>query len=100
MPVAPPRREGLETARTRMAATTSLVSVPFSQRGPKTLPFDGLPQEMEAAELYTLAARYQRRALAVLTVSDHLITGAALPAEDRERSFADMIEIALIAAFD
>ena len=37
--------------------------------------------EMEAAELYTLAARYQRRALAVLTVSDHLQTGAALPLE-------------------
>jgi purine-nucleoside phosphorylase len=55
--------------------------------------------EMEAAELYTLAARYGRRALAVLTVSDHLQTGEALPAEDRERSFADMIEIALNAAF-
>ena len=56
--------------------------------------------EMEAAELYTLAARHGRRALAVLTVSDHLQTGAALPAEDRERSFGDMIEIALKAAFD
>lgn len=55
--------------------------------------------EMEAAELYTLAARYNRRALAVLTVSDHLITGEALPAEDRERSFGDMVEIALEAAF-
>ena len=55
--------------------------------------------EMEAAELYTLAARHGRRALAVLTVSDHLDTGAALPAEDRERSFSDMIEIALQAAF-
>ncbi|MDR9427611.1 MAG: purine-nucleoside phosphorylase [Salibaculum sp.] len=55
--------------------------------------------EMEAAELYTLAARHDRRALAVLTVSDHLDTGAALPAEDRERSFSDMIEIALQAAF-
>ncbi|WP_084861005.1 purine-nucleoside phosphorylase [Salibaculum halophilum] len=55
--------------------------------------------EMEAAELYTLAARHGRRALAVLTVSDHLETGAALPAEDRERSFSDMIEIALQAAF-
>lgn len=55
--------------------------------------------EMEAAELYTLAARHNRRALAVLTVSDHLKTGAALPAEDRERSFADMVEIALEAAF-
>jgi len=55
--------------------------------------------EMEAAELYTLAARYNRRALAVLTVSDHLITGEALPSEHRERSFADMVEIALNAAF-
>ncbi|MFK7752281.1 MAG: purine-nucleoside phosphorylase [Sedimentitalea sp.] len=55
--------------------------------------------EMEAAELYTLAARYNRRALAVLTVSDHLITGEALPPEQRERSFGDMVEIALAAAF-
>ena len=55
--------------------------------------------EMEAAELYTLAARYGKRALAVLTVSDHLITGEALPSADRERSFGDMVEIALKAAF-
>lgn len=55
--------------------------------------------EMEAAELYTLAARYGRRALAVMTVSDHLKTGEALPASDRERSFSDMVEIALKAAF-
>ncbi|MGI9394344.1 MAG: purine-nucleoside phosphorylase [Boseongicola sp.] len=55
--------------------------------------------EMEAAELYTLAARHGRRALAVLTVSDHLLTGDALPSEDRERSFGDMVEIALEAAF-
>ena len=55
--------------------------------------------EMEAAELYTLAARHDRRALAVLTVSDHLQTGEALPAEDREKSFGDMVEIALEAAF-
>ncbi|SFR46818.1 purine-nucleoside phosphorylase [Yoonia tamlensis] len=55
--------------------------------------------EMEAAELYNLAARHGRRALAVLTVSDHLITHEALPAEDREKSFGDMVEIALQAAF-
>ncbi len=55
--------------------------------------------EMEAAELYTVAARYGARALAVLTVSDHLITEEALPSEDRERSFGDMVEIALEAAF-
>ena len=58
-----------------------------------------LAVEMEAAELYILAARYQRRALAVLTVSDHLQTHEALPAEEREKSFGDMVEIALSAAF-
>ncbi|MGR3484505.1 MAG: purine-nucleoside phosphorylase [Paracoccaceae bacterium] len=58
-----------------------------------------LAVEMEAAELYTLAARHGARALAVLTVSDHLGTGEALPADQRERSFGDMVEIALTAAF-
>lgn len=55
--------------------------------------------EMEAAELYTVAARLGARALAILTISDHLITHEALPAEDRERSFGAMVEIALQAAF-
>ncbi len=58
-----------------------------------------LAVEMEAAELYTLAARYGCRALAVLTVSDHLLTEEALPSEDRQSSFSDMVEIALEAAF-
>jgi len=58
-----------------------------------------LAVEMETAELYTLAARHGRRALSVLTVSDHLITGEALPADQRERSFGEMVEIALNAAF-
>jgi len=56
--------------------------------------------EMEAAELYNLAARYGVRALAALTVSDHLQTGEALPPDQREKSFGDMVEIALHAAFD
>ena len=55
--------------------------------------------EMEAAELYTLAARYQRRALAVLTISDHILTHEALPASEREQSFGAMVEVALEAAF-
>ncbi len=58
-----------------------------------------LAVEMEAAELYALAARHGRRALAIVTISDHLATGQALPSEDRERSFGDMVEIALEAAF-
>lgn len=59
-----------------------------------------LAVEMETAELYTLAARHGARALSVLTVSDHLLTGEALPAEDRQSGFADMVEIALAAAVE
>lgn len=55
--------------------------------------------EMEAAELYTLASRYGARALAVLTISDHILTHEALPSDQRERSFGDMVQIALEAAF-
>ncbi len=55
--------------------------------------------EMEAAELYAVAARHNARALAVLTISDHLLTQEALPASERERSFGEMVELALTAAF-
>jgi len=55
--------------------------------------------EMETAELYTLAARHNRRALSILTISDHILTGEALPADQRERSFGAMVELALTAAF-
>lgn len=55
--------------------------------------------EMEAAELYTLAARYGRRALAVLTVSDHILTGEVTTSAERETGFGAMVELALEAAF-
>ncbi|MCA8879884.1 MAG: purine-nucleoside phosphorylase [Rhodobacteraceae bacterium] len=58
-----------------------------------------LAVEMEAAELYTVAARHGCRALALLTISDHLILGGALSAAEREQSFGEMVEIALHAAF-
>ena len=58
-----------------------------------------LAVEMETAELYILAARHGCRALSVLTVSDHLLTHEALPAQERQSSFGDMVEIALEAAF-
>ncbi len=58
-----------------------------------------LAVEMETAELYTLAARHGARALSVLTVSDHMLTGEELSSEDREKSFHDMVLIALGAAF-
>ena len=58
-----------------------------------------LAVEMEAAELYLVAARHKVRALAILTISDHLLTHEALPASEREQSFGQMIELALAAAF-
>jgi purine-nucleoside phosphorylase len=54
--------------------------------------------EMEASALYTLAAKHGRRALAICTVSDHIVTGEATTAAEREQTFGDMIEIALTAA--
>ncbi|MBF1695892.1 MAG: purine-nucleoside phosphorylase [Selenomonas sp.] len=57
-----------------------------------------LAVEMEAAALYTLAAKYGRQALALFTVSDHLLTGEKCTAEERQTTFNDMIEIALATA--
>ena len=58
-----------------------------------------LAVEMETAELYTLGARYGRKTLAILTASDHLITREELPASEREKSFGEMVELALDTAF-
>lgn len=51
--------------------------------------------EMEAAALYLNAAYAGKQALCMLTISDHLYTGEALSAEDRQTSFHDMMQIAL-----
>ncbi|WP_010647322.1 purine-nucleoside phosphorylase [Oceanobacillus massiliensis] len=53
--------------------------------------------EMESTALYTLAAKYGRQALSVLTVSDHVITGEETTAEERQTTFNEMMEIALEA---
>jgi len=54
-----------------------------------------LAVEMESAALYTLAARFKARALTLLTVSDHIKTGAHTTAQEREQTFAHMVEVAL-----
>ncbi|MEP7089568.1 MAG: purine-nucleoside phosphorylase [Nocardioidaceae bacterium] len=56
-----------------------------------------LAVEMEASALYTLAAQFQRRALAICTVSDHIVTGEQTTAQERQETFGDMVEIALDA---
>ena len=55
--------------------------------------------EMETAGLYWTAAACHKKALSILTVSDHLYTGEALSAEDRQESFHEMMEVALETAW-
>lgn len=54
-----------------------------------------LAVEMEAAALYMNAAKAGKKALCMLTISDHLYTGESLSAEDRQIGFGKMMEIAL-----
>ena len=60
--------------------------------------FTLLEVEMETASLYCNAAEAGRRALAICTISDSLVTGEKLPALERQTSFRQMIEIALATA--
>ena len=57
-----------------------------------------LAVEMEASALYANAARYNKNALAICTVSDHIIKKEGLSAEERQNGFSDMIKIALETA--
>lgn len=54
-----------------------------------------LAEEMEAAALYTIAAKFNVKALALLTVSDSIVTGKTTTSDEREKTFTGMMEIAL-----
>ncbi|KRN04583.1 purine-nucleoside phosphorylase [Holzapfeliella floricola] len=54
--------------------------------------------EMEIPALYMLAAKYNCRALGILTVSDHLITGEQTSSDERQEGFGKMVELALETA--
>ena len=60
--------------------------------------FGVLAVEMETAGLYTLAAKYKAKALSILTISDSLVSPEITSAEERERTFTEMIELALETA--
>ena len=60
--------------------------------------FGVLAVEMETSELYTLAAKYRRECLSLLTISDSLITHEVTSAEERQNTFTRMMEIALETA--
>ncbi len=57
-----------------------------------------LAVEMETAQLYTLAAKHKAKALSIFTVSDHLISQEETSSEEREKTFHDMIRMALSIA--
>jgi purine-nucleoside phosphorylase len=59
-----------------------------------------LSVDMETAGLYILASYLGKKALSILTVSDHIFTGKALNAKERQDSFCEMMEIALKTAWE
>lgn len=56
--------------------------------------------EMEAAGLYGVAAEYGKKALGIMTISDHIRTGEATSSEERQTTFDDMVVIALNVAIN
>lgn len=62
--------------------------------------FGVLVVDMETAGLYTLAAKFKVNALSIMTVSDSLVTHEEAPAEQREKGYTTMAEIALRIAAD
>jgi len=54
--------------------------------------------EMETSQLYTLAARFRRRALSIVTVSDLMYGPESSSSEERESGFRNMVQLALAAA--
>lgn len=59
-----------------------------------------LAVEMEAAALYMTASRLKKNALAICTISDHLLTGEETTSDERQKTFTDMITLALEVAID
>ncbi len=71
----------------------------FYDHDPKTFAlwakYGVLCVEMETAGLYTIAAKYNVKALTILTISDSLVTGERTTSNERERTFGNMVTIAL-----
>jgi purine-nucleoside phosphorylase len=94
--------EAAEQAGARHLVGTVFSSDSFYHARPeltqKVVDYGVVAVEMEAAEIYTLAAQHGRRALGIMTVSDHIVTGEETTAQEREQTFGDMVTIALDAA--
>ena len=70
----------------------------YLDAGVKRIILGTLAVEMESTALYLEAARAGKRALAICTISDHLVTGEATTSEERQNTFTQMMEIALETA--
>lgn len=68
------------------------------ESGRKWAKMGALATEMESAGLYLTAQRLHKRALALVTISDHILTGEKTTAEERQNTFTQMMEIALETA--
>ena len=64
-------------------------------QGDKWMKMGVLAVEMEAAALYMNAARSGNKAMALFTVSDHIVTGEVTTAEERQTTFTRMMDVAL-----
>jgi purine-nucleoside phosphorylase len=70
----------------------------FYRENPRTerwMAMGVLAVEMEVAALYFNAARSGNRALGILTISDHILTGEVTTAEQRQKTFTNMMDVAL-----
>lgn len=91
--------DGAEAAGLRLHVGSVFTSDTFYDEDPEAwsrwASYGVLAVEMETTALYTLAAKFGVRAVSILTVSDQLVTGARASADQRERSFGAMVELAL-----
>jgi len=90
-------RERQANARVGLVLSSDSFYNPRPELTARMVDFGVLAVEMEASALYTLAAQHRARALAICTVSDHVVTGEETTAEEREQTFGPMVEIALEA---
>ena len=79
--------------------TSDFFYYPQTGLNEKLRDFGHLCVEMEAAGLYWEASANRKKALAILSISDHLFKPVALTAEERQNSFTDMMLIALETAW-
>ncbi len=84
------------TTHVASVVSSDVFYVPDGAKSYGDLPAHGvLAVEMEAAALYTLARRFDARALAICTMTDCLITGDQIGPQERQTSLEDMVKLAL-----